>query len=336
MPYHSFDVAIHKTIYSQYRNQIADITSQCGLWFELDQEISAYRSPQDLLMIDYINIKITAVDRVMAAAQEQRALIRKFYDVKQAWSDPTLRDQIIQSSQEHGDLRYRKFDIPEFPFSDVDNYYTLAFDGLFVLKSLKNTKPVLIHIDNKSSLSAEESHTHLEYNINDPLLLSYLYSNKIVSDNAENSDSQKVLLQIAKDYTLINAALQYDENINVAKLSKTQKKGVVNLLVTEGVLPEEYFEIERIINLLDNNEQKPSKISDSVRTLLLHPSGDLQASEKLVIWKMLCTLNQTNPLLTYLFDKANFYTQYAKWPEQMQVWVIDQILENKNIYNELI
>ncbi|MGB0850003.1 MAG: DUF6638 family protein [Bacteroidia bacterium] len=336
MPYHSFDVAIHHTIYSQYQNQIADITSQCGLWFELDQEISAYRSPQDLLMIDYIDVNVTSVDRVMEAAQKQRALIRKFYDVKQAWSDASLREEIIQSSQEYGDLRYRKFDIPVFPFSDVDNYYTVAFDGLFVLKSLKNTKPVLVHTNNESKLSAEESHSHMEYNVEDPLLLSYLYSNKIVSDSAENSQAQKILLEVAKDYTLVNAALSYDSSMNIAKLSRTQKKGVVNLLMKEGQLPEEYFELELLINRLDNNEKRPSKISDKVRTLLLHPSSDLNKNDKLVVWKMLCILNQTNPLLTYLFDKPSFYTQYSSWPEQMQVWVIDQVLKNKNIYNDII
>ena len=35
MPYHSFDVDIHKMIFSQYKEQIVDITAQCGLWFEL-------------------------------------------------------------------------------------------------------------------------------------------------------------------------------------------------------------------------------------------------------------------------------------------------------------
>ncbi|PCJ66025.1 MAG: hypothetical protein COA58_08090 [Bacteroidetes bacterium] len=336
MPFHSFDVAIHKTIFKQYKNQIKDITAQCGLWFELDQEISAYRSPQDLLMIDYMRVNFTSVDRVMFAAKEQRTLIREFYDVKQAWSNVELREKIIESSQKNGDLRFRKFDIPIFPFSDVDNYYTVAFNGLFVLKNLNSEKPLLVHMDNKSSLSAEAKHTHIEYNIEDPQLLSYLYSNNIVSDKTKDFASQKVLLEIAKDYTLVKAALDNNEKTNIAKLSKTQKKGVVNQLLTDGLLPDEYFELERIINLLDNNEKKPSVISDCVRTLLLHPDPSLDNNQKLVIWKMLCKLNQTNPLLTYLFDKSSFYNQYAQWPKQLQIWVVELLLKHKNIYNQLI
>lgn len=336
MPYHSFDVEIHKMIFSQYMEQIVDITAQCGLWFELDQEISAYRSPQDLLMIDYINIGFTSVDRVMSAAQEQRALIRTFYDVPQAWSDPNLRNDIIASSQKNGDLRYRKFDIPKFPYLDVNNYYTVAFDGLFVLKNLNNSKPVLIHAGNDSKLSAEEKHTYIEYNIDDPQLLSYLYSNRIVSDQTEDADSQKILLEVVKDYLLVNAALEHDPEITISSLSKTQKKGVVNKLLKSGAALDDYFELEKIINQLDDKHGQVSSVSDNVRNLLLHPHKDLSANQKIVVWRLLCSLNQTNPLLSYLFDKSNFYTQFRLWPDQLQQWVVQQLLAHKHIYNQLI
>jgi hypothetical protein len=337
MPFHTFDRQIHKMLFKEYRTQIIDITATCGLWFELDQEISAYRSPQDLLMIDFIKINFYSVDRIMNAAKEQRALIREFYDIPQAWSNDELREKIIESSKKYGDLRFRKFEIPNMPFSEVENYFTLGFNGIYVLRSIKNEKPFLVFSNNSSKVSGDDTHGHIEFNITDPQLLSYLYNNDMISNGIGLLKEHPVLAELMKDYILLDAVVKFDSTLKYNELNKTQQKGVIHKILGEHLLPEVYFDLEKLCYSINNDEDLSKiSISEELQPFLLHPSDHLQNQQKEVIWHLLCSVNKHNPIITYLFDKSSFYNEYQNWPMQIQEWVIEQILEHKELFNELI
>ncbi|MBO6515201.1 MAG: hypothetical protein JJ975_01445 [Bacteroidia bacterium] len=337
LPYHSFDRAIHKTIFEQYADQIKDITSRSGLWFELDQEISAYRSPQDLLMVDYVKLNFFSVDRIMTAAQDQRALIREFYDKPHAWSNDELRQRIIDSSERHGDLRYSKFEIPAHPFNEIENFFTVAFNGVYVFKKLPNGKPLLVHQSGDSSVSGETKHGHVEYNVNDPELISYLYNAGMISNNIKLFEEHPVLLELMQEHLLLEAASKLEEPVDFSTINATQKKGVVNRLMKQNLLGDAYFEFERLImDVRDGSVGASYSIPDVLRPFLLNPEAKLSSQEKLVLWQLLCTYNPANPVFTYLFDKSSFYSQYKTWDEKLQLWIIQKILAHKEIFNALI
>ncbi|MFT5723993.1 MAG: hypothetical protein ACI9JN_001110 [Bacteroidia bacterium] len=337
MPFHSFDRQIHESIFRHYNDQIVDITSRSGLWFELDQEISAYRSPQDLLMVDYVKVNFSSVDRLMVAAKDQRALIRDFYDKPQAWSNDKLRQDIIDSCQKYGDLRYVKFDIPSHPFTDIDTFYTAAFKGLYVFKRLKNDKPLLVYEGAQTEVSGETKHGHVEYNMKDPSLISYLYNAGLISSDATLYQNNPELVKVMQEHVVMLALSDQKEEIQYSSLNKNQKKGLVNRLAHEGLLPEVYFDFERFYaKLKEGSPIGSSDISEAIRPYLLNPSKDLDGQDKAVLWQLLANFNDANPVLLYLFDKSKFYSKYQTWNEELQVWVIKKILEHKNIYNHLI
>ncbi len=134
-PFHSFDWDIHQEVFEKYRAQINDITTQCGLWFEMDQSITAYRAPQDLLMMENIQLQFNSVDGLMSAADMQRQLVRSFYEDEDAWADAILREQIINSSRKFGDLRFRKVEIPPYPYNRISSFYSSTFGGIYILKN---------------------------------------------------------------------------------------------------------------------------------------------------------------------------------------------------------
>lgn len=337
MPYHSFDRQIHELIFNQYLEQITDITSRSGLWFELDQEISAYRSPQDLLMVDYVQINFSSVQRVMQAAKEQRALIREFYDKPHAWSNDELRKKIISSSETHGDLRYSKFDIPSHPFNEMGNFYTLAFNGLYVFKNNPNGKPLLIHESGNSQVSGENKHGHIEYNVDDPELLPYLFNAGMVTNDLTLFIENPILLELMQQHILVEASTQLADDIDIASLNSPQMKGLVNRLLKHNLLNDAYFEFERLISRIHEGSVTPSEpISDVLRPYLLNPSKMLSEQEKNVVWQLLCNFNQANPVLSYLFDKSNFYNRYQQWDKPLQTWSVDKIVNYKHLYNQLI
>lgn len=337
MPFHSFDRDIHQSIFSQYNAQITDITTKSGLWFELDQEISAYRSPQDLLMVDYMKVNFFSVDRLMVAAKNQRGLIREFYDKPQAWSNDKLRQDIIDSCKKFGDLRYMKFDIPTHPFNDIDTFYTAAFKGLYVFKRLKNDKPLLVYAGSETTVSGETKHGHIEYNLHDPSLISFLYNAELVSSDLTLYQTNPGLVEVMKEHVLLTALSGLDDVVEYDSLNKNQKKGLINRMAQDGSLPEIYFDFERFYSQLrEGGNIGASDISESLRPYLLHPSLHLDGHDKIVLWQLLSNFNSANPVLMYLFDKSRFYTEYQTWNDQLQTWVISKLMEHKHIYNQLI
>lgn len=337
MPFHSFDREIHQNIFKQYAAQITDITTKSGLWFELDQEISAYRSPQDLLMVDYMKVNFYSVDRLMIAAKEQRALIREFYDKPQAWSNDELRQKIMESCKQYGDLRYMKFDIPTHPFNNIDTFYTSAFKGLYVFKRLKNDKPLLVYAGAETAVSGETKHGHVEYNLHDPSLIPFLYNAELVSSDYTMYQSNPSLVEVMKEHVLLTAISGLDDEIDYTSMNKNQQKGLINRLAQDGTLPEIYFDFERFhAQMKEGGKLSASDISESLRPYLLHPKMDLESHDKTVLWQLLSNYNSANPVLMYLFDKSRFYTEYQAWNGGFQTWVIKKLLEHKHIYNQLI
>ncbi len=98
-PFHSFDRDLMRIVFRTAYSQIADLTTETVIWIDVDQEITTYKAPQDLLMIDSINLRFNTPERLMKVAKDQRALVRQFYEIDRAWGDNKLHDRILKSAK---------------------------------------------------------------------------------------------------------------------------------------------------------------------------------------------------------------------------------------------
>jgi len=334
-PYQSFDWDIHEHIFRQYLSQIKDVTAQCGIWFELDQQISAYRSPQDLLMVDVFTVKFKTVDRIMEAAREQRALIHHFNETDFAWADEDVRNSIIESGKIYGDLRFRTIDLPAMPFGKYRSFYTMAFNGMYVLSDLPNGKPLLVYGNNSSKISGALNQNRVEFNLNDPGLISFLYNEKLIEDDIDFFATRPYLIELKMSHLLIEAAEKINLKIPDHLKGQSRKNMILNALLQAKALDDDkYFEFERIMKALNSG---PSiDVNDQVKVDLLHPAKSLSSSDKIVMWHLLSNLANGNPVLRYLFDKARFFNEYKTWTDRMQRDVVEGILKHRHIFQELI
>jgi hypothetical protein len=230
-----------------------------------------------------------------------------------------------------------KFDIPSHPFNNISTFYTAAFNGLYVFKRLMNDKPLLIFDGADTVVSGEIKHGHVEYNIQDPSLISFLYNAGLISSDASFYQKNPELICVMQEHVLMLALSKQKDIIDYNALNKNQKKGLVNKLLQDGLLPDIYFDLERLhSHLLEGKSIGAGTISEALRPYMLNPQVDLIKEEKEVIWQLLSNFNEANPILLYLFDKPRFYTEYQKWNEQQQIWVIAKIIAHKDIYNHLI
>ncbi|MBR9860205.1 hypothetical protein GYB22_05555 [bacterium] len=337
LPYHTFDWDVHKMIFDQYLDQITDLTAQSAVWFELDQDISAYRNPSDLLMMEFVKVRFKSVGNWMQAAQEQRALISEFNANPIAWMDEDLRQNIINSSREHGDLRFRKFELPELSLPETDCFYTEAFNGAFVFKNNNSAKPLLVLKENNSEISGEMDLSHVEFNLNDPKLITHLYNHNYISDSLEYYFEHKELLELQVKFAFAEAAFELDPNLALVHMNDSQKKGVLNKLIAKNLLKDWYFELENLSSKIQRMSQPmPMDVSDDLRNFLLHPVKNLKRQEKIVVWQLLSALKPYNPIIQYLFDKNAFYNAYKTWPERKQDWVIKALIENRKLFYNLV
>ena len=334
-PYHSFDWEIHHEVFEKYGSQISDITAECGLWLTLDQEISAYRAPQDLLMFDLVKVHFTATKRLIEAAREQRELVRKFHEQDMAWADRDLRMKIAVSGRTYGDLRYRDLDLITFPFSNIKAFYSSAFGGLFVLRDKSFGKPVLVFQNNGSKVSGEVEHSHVEYNLNDPALLTFLFANRFVESSYAHFQKEPALLDHELRLLLAKACVEANEVCDLVNITPSKLLGLVNKLVQKGVLSDAYFELEELKRCLERNEPFKSNKEDLIRDHLIHPAQDVDRQIKAVLWQMLSIIFGVNEVIRYTFNKPEFYARFADWPEFLQDWVISEIQHQRGIFDRL-
>ena len=331
-PFHSFDWELMDTVFDIYREQIKDITTQFGLWFEMDQDISSYRSASDLLMIDSIDIKFHSPSNIVKLAEEQKKLVREFNDHPSAWADTSLHSKILDSASKFGDLRYRSFDLKQFPFTKIKSFYTRAFNGLSIIRDGNGGKPMLVFENSESKISGENQHKHIEFNLNDPNLFVYLYSNGLINNSLKYYLNDFYTVQTLRDTLLIELITTHfpEEEINIS--DERHKNRFIAMLAQKGVLSDDFYGLDDINNALKRGKvNNIMKQSFELQLALSYPNPELSLENQKVIWQILIKLSPIKDIvMQYLFDKNQFFAEYVTWNQKKQDWAIELIKNNKN------
>jgi hypothetical protein len=334
-PIHSFDWDIHQHIFGQFETQITEITTLSGLWFELDQEITTYRSARDLLLVEGMNIRFKSPDDLMKASRDQKGLVKRYNDDTMGWHSAGLRREIIDSAKQFGDLRFRHFEIEESRFSQIQSFYTPGFGGVYTIKNSIDGKPVLVFDQLKSEISGESGNSHIEFNIDDARLVPYLYANQLVDDKVSFYKDHLFLLEYELEQWFIKKAMEFREDVVLSSLTSTQRKGFLNKLIENGLLGNSYLDFEALVRSLKKGKV-PSKVPSEQRSRFIHPHPKLDSQTKGVVWQILCALFDQNELLNYTFNKSQFYLDFQQWKEPYQDWVIEKIKDHRGVYLKLM
>jgi hypothetical protein len=323
-PLTSFDKDVLQRYYAQFSSEIADLTRDIALCLELDHTPPSYLSPEDALTFQGVTVK-TSAGGFGDAVSEQAALVKTFLEDENAWSDASLRQNIIANAKAHGDLRGRAALPADFTVNDISSFSAELFGGLFVLRPPRANSYLILK--DKSEMPDRRKNTfHLQ---DSKLLPKLLKENLIAVDESYYREHLDVL--VGKfDALLADALFQLEPTLNFAKLSTAQRKQRISQY--SGQLPEVLFELESFMSKISTGAKiRSSELSRELIYLLLHPHSTTQEQEREVLWQLICQAQVLNvePLdIVQLYQKdiAHFFQLYQSWPGVRQEWAENYLM----------
>ncbi len=311
---------------------ITDVTTQAGLCLDIDDGISKFRSPDDLLVVRRVVVRSTAGGMLKTALEQQR-LVHRFLEEPMAWMDSGLRNDIAESARKHGDLRDRQLTIPEMDFDDLESFYSTAVGGVFVLR--RGEAKVLI-LESEVCAGPPEGENVISPGATrtvclpmaEPSTLEFLEKARFLELDFEWYRQNFWILRDWVEQLGVDALAESHPDIDFAELSYVARRR--RLVELDSEMPPAIGELEMIRETLSNGQTPAvAYLTPAVRQLLLRPSQRMPKSHREALWIYLA---KTRPLLLtdlYRSDKNRFFELFAEWPESKKNWAANFLRERQ-------
>jgi hypothetical protein len=323
-PIYSWQRPLLRALFDKNQKQIRDITATHPVGIDLEDGISSFRGPEDLLLINEI-IAVPHIEKLAEAAEEQAKLVTTFSEGLNSLIEDNC-DALITSRRANGDLRRRKLDLKQVSFDTFDDFYTIAFGGAAVLRDVEtNGDNVLVledeeafnNIDKKKLGSAKVFYLYdAEFR-----LLEKLKKAKWVAVPLRRYHEEPALLDFKKELLLADALCDCEPDVNWRSLSSGARKGLLNKHADK--VPEIYFELERF-----GAAQKAGRqlgLSLELEAFLAEPTERMPPETQKVLWTLLTHREPRNLLALYTVDVNAFLQRYSNWGEAKRTWAADYL-----------
>ncbi|MCI0533209.1 hypothetical protein L0Y49_03235 [bacterium] len=324
-PFHTFDWDMMNHIFEQAGEQIANITAKAGLWLNLDNLVTHFRAPRDLLMVDTVIIRPTTTTGIIAGAKEQRELVSILNEDEDAWRDLRLREEIKASGKKFGDLRYKKLVIRDIPYSNFRSYYIRAFGGAFVFRGFEDGGHILALLDsetNKAHFDGESILPAVDVKVIERL------EHEGWLDRGLTRWYQDHLEDLTEKlgYIFVEICCKEYPDADLITMNESQRLGFLEKAISK--LPEAYFELERASILIrQGRDISGITLSEEAKHLIMRPAPDIPPSIREVIWKFIAKIGQKDPVTQYAHNKSGFIKEFETWPESRKAWTVRHLLD---------
>ncbi len=316
-PMHSFDWKLMEQWFSMHRTQIADLTKDTAIWLDIDQEVDLYRVPKDLLMVSEVLVRAHTPCGLMQKADKQQALALRWLNEKDAHLNGVLIQKLEESAVADGDLRHRHLVVRDMQYSDVVDFYSRVFGGIFVLRS-RNKKPLIFArekevVDDHTTFAADES------------ALARLIKQQYVQNEIAWWQEHLYRLKVVAESFLVEVLDAHEPYLDFTELNDAKRRGLVVKYQDEL---QTYFELEELRHYLKEGEL--GDVSDEVRVHLYHPNDDLPPTSREVVWQLLTYIQGGRfvPLM-YRHQKTAFVKAFTEeWNMPRRSWALQRIRDH--------
>ncbi len=321
-PIYSWQRPLMRALFDKYHRSIIDITGTHAISIELENGLSTFESPEDLLLLTEVTA-IPRTEELADAAVAQAALVADFSQGQQCL-DEDLCDKIVTSRKTFGNLGKRQIVMEPMTFDSFADFYTVAFGGAAVLRHVDGID--LLILENKEEFDKVKGKRGLQgqafYLFDGEFrLFNKLSKARWVTVPIDLYRTDTRLLEFKKELLLADALCDCEETINWRGLTKSAHKALLQKH-TESV-PEIYFELERFAAALRNG--KMPDFSMELAHFLAEPSDKLPPQTQEVVWTLLTRREPRNLLALYTVDKNAFLARYNQWSDAKQQWAADYL-----------
>jgi len=325
VPFHSFDKQMMNEVFKVYGEKIQDITRDCAICVDFDQDVDAFYEPLDILKYKKILISFHLINDLDKAQEEQLQLIESF-KLDNNFIDETYHQKLLASAKTFGDLRGRNLNLSPIHFI-ADSFYTRAFGGIYVLRDF--ISPIVI-FENEQSYKEAIKDTELDvliYHIKQPELMEKLRDHVIIEYDLEEEIKTK-RYQRVKKYIFSQHLKNTQHPIKDILTDTILFKSYLNKIALDA--RKRVMSVERYLEKIEiNNQFKIGDIIDEKMFDALHsPHSSLKPKHQDLIWKLLVNVSPKDVLFLYWYDKEEFYKQFKTWDDSMKDWVIETIHNN--------
>lgn len=325
VPFHTFDRDIMKLVFKVHGNKINDITRDCAICLDFDQNIDAFCEPLDVLKYDKISISFHLINNLDKAKAQQLELVETF-NRGNNFVDESIHQQLLESAKTYGDLRHRDLDLHVLQFT-TDSFYTRAFGGVYVLRDFIKSIVVFEDKDWHKEAIKDVSYDVLIYHIHQPELMDKLRNHVIIEYDLEAVVKTKRYERIKK-FEMFQAIKKPQHPIKNILNDPLLYKSYLNKLDIET--RKKVMSVERYLEKIETSNQY--KIADIVDVKLfeaLHqPHSSLEGKHQDLIWMLLVNISPKDVLYLYWYDKEAFYNSFKTWDNSFKDWVIETISNN--------
>lgn len=325
VPTHSFDREMMQLVFKLYGSQINDITRDCAICLDFDQDIDAFYEPLDILKYDAIYIRFHLINDLNKIQEEQLKLVEKFNSGNN-FIDETLHEQLLQSAKTHGDLRNRQLVLEPLVYK-TNSFFAKAFGGVYLLRDF--IKTIVVFEDKKAHKEAIKNTDYdvLIYHISQPELIDKLKNHLIIECNLEVAVNTPRYERIKK-MMFSNELKDTKHPIKDILDDKVLFRKYLNTIDANALKRVNGVEIY-LERLERSNAFKIQDLIDQSFYFALHePHSALEVSHLDLIWKLLVNIAPKDVLFLYWYDKEQFYKTYETWDDSFQDWVVETIRNN--------
>lgn len=320
-PMHSFDWELMDSWFISHRAQVADLTRDTGIWLDIDQDVDLYQVPADLTMVKKVVVRVATPTDLILRAEQQEVIVKSWLSEPEAHLDGELITKLEQTARADGDLRRRLLIIRDMQFSNVVDFYSKAFGGAFVLRSL-NQEPIIL-VREPSQVSKKEN-----VFLADVKVLPLLIERGYLETDVEWWQDHLYRLKVVAESFLIDVLDREEPTLEYEKLSKVELKGKVKKYQKQLG---EYLALIRAASVL--KERKHPKVDEVIQSHLLHPSDFLSATSREVLWQLLTYIRGGRFIpLMYRHQKTFFLESYTKeWNAPKRSWALAKVQQHYDI-----
>jgi hypothetical protein len=319
-PYHSYDWNLMLAWGTTNRTPIFDATKDTALWLDIDQEVDLYQTPADLRGVSEVIVRTYTPDGLIPKAIKQHELVSEFLRKEDSYRDTALIERLRQSRAAVGDLRGRSLIIRDYQYSDVRNFYSRAFGGVFMLRS--RSEPLIFCRDPKVA----RRHGLFEANTK---ALETLVDHGYAETDVEWWGENLYRLRIIAESFLMEVLDEEEPECEFLSLNSAKQKSLIRKHASKlGT----YIQFKRLIEELEQGTAQ-TIVPAEVLQYLVHPAKDLTAHSHEVIGQLLSYIygGRLIPVF-YRHQKSAFLRAYTKqWKKPRRQWALARIREHYDL-----